>query len=73
MSEKDNLQLAKEALAAVNAHDIDSYVNLIDDSYVGESETIGTIHGRDLEGCPAVVEDIVPGFPDLRYEVEQMM
>jgi hypothetical protein len=47
MSEQDNLQLANEAIAAINAHDIDGYVKLLDDSYVGESEIIGTIHGRD--------------------------
>jgi steroid delta-isomerase-like uncharacterized protein len=71
MSEKDNLQLAKEALAAVNAHDIDSYVNLIDDSYVGESETIGTIHGRD--GARQLWKTLFQAFPDLQYEVEQMI
>jgi hypothetical protein len=27
MSEQDNLQLANEAIAAINAHDIDGYVN----------------------------------------------
>lgn len=69
MSEQDNLRLANEALAAINAHDIDSYVKLIDDSYVGESETIGTIHGRD--GARQLWTTMLQAFPDLKYEVEQ--
>lgn len=47
MTEKDNLQLAHKALAAINAHDIEGYLKLIDDAYVAESETTGTIRGRD--------------------------
>jgi hypothetical protein len=38
MSEKDNLHLAEQAIAALNARDLDRYVKLIDNSYVGESE-----------------------------------
>jgi steroid delta-isomerase-like uncharacterized protein len=71
MSEKDNLQLAREAVAAINAHDIDSYVNLLDDSFVGESETIGTIHGRD--GARQLWQTLFQAFPDLKYETEQII
>jgi steroid delta-isomerase-like uncharacterized protein len=71
MSEQDNLQLAKQALAAINAHDIDSYLKHIDESYVGESETMGTIHGRD--GARQLWTTLLQAFPDLNYEVEQMI
>ena len=71
MSEQDNLQLANEAIAAINAHDIDGYVKLLDDSYVGESEIIGTIHGRD--GARQLWTTLLQAFPDMKYDVEQLI
>ncbi len=71
MSEQDNLQLANEAIAAINAHDIDGYVKLLEDSYVGESEIIGTIHGRD--GARQLWTTLLQAFPDLNYYVEQLI
>jgi len=72
MTEKDNLQLAHKAIAAINAHDIDSYLQQIDDSYIGESETLpGPVHGR--EGARKMLQTLFQGFPDLRYEVEQIL
>jgi len=48
MAEKDNIQLAEKQIAALNARDLDQYLSRIDDSYVGESETVpGPIRGRD--------------------------
>jgi hypothetical protein len=38
MSEKENIQFTEEAIAALNAHDINRYVQLIDEACVGESE-----------------------------------
>jgi len=43
---KDNLQIANETVAAINAHDIEGYLKHIDESYAGESETLGTMHGH---------------------------
>jgi hypothetical protein len=40
MAEKENLQLAEQMIAAVNARDLDRYSQRIDDSYIGESEMI---------------------------------
>ncbi len=53
MVEQDNIRLAKEAIDAINAHDIERYLTYVDDSYVGESETTGLIHGgvKRLSRC----------------------
>ncbi len=72
MAAKDNLQIARDAIAAVNAHDIDSYLKYIDGSYVGESETMpGPIRGRD--GARQSMQTLFQAFPDLHYEIEQLM
>ena len=72
MSEKENIQFAEQAIAALNAHDIERYLKLIDDSYVGESETMpGPIRGR--EGARKAIDMLLKAFPDLRLEVEQIL
>lgn len=71
MAEKDNLQLAKEAMAAINAHDIESYLKYVDESYVGESETTGLIHGR--EGARQMLTTMFQAFPDFHLEIEQLI
>jgi predicted ester cyclase len=38
---------------------------------VGESETIGAVHGRD--GARQLWTTLIQAFPDLKYEVEQMI
>jgi len=71
MSEKDNIQLAHKALAALNAHDIDGFLKLIDDAYVAESETAGMVHGR--EGARQMLAAMFQAFPDLRVESEEII
>jgi steroid delta-isomerase-like uncharacterized protein len=72
VSEKENLRLAEEAVAALNAHDIDRYVQLLDDSYVGESEMEPEpVRGR--AGARQRLERIFGTFPDLRIEPEQTL
>ncbi|MGD1090715.1 MAG: ester cyclase [Bryobacteraceae bacterium] len=72
MSEKENIKVAEQALAALNAHDVNKYVQLIDDSYVGEAELgPGPIHGR--EGARQRIGMLLTAFPDLRVEVEQIL
>jgi steroid delta-isomerase-like uncharacterized protein len=70
MSENENLQLAKEAIAAINAHDIDRYVQNLDSSFVSESETMGKVHGA--EGARKMFAAYFEAFPDLRYEPETL-
>jgi steroid delta-isomerase-like uncharacterized protein len=72
MAEKDNIQLAEQQIAALNARDLDGYLSRIDDSYVGQSETApGPIRGR--EGVRQSIETLFRAFPDLRIEVEQII
>jgi hypothetical protein len=71
-SEKQNVQIAEQQIAALNAHDIDRYLQGIDDSYVGEAELPPSpIRGREevrqALGIP------LAAFPDLRFEVEQIL
>jgi steroid delta-isomerase-like uncharacterized protein len=72
MSEKENIQLAEQAIAALNARDLDRYLQRIDESYIGESETApGPIRGP--EGVRQTLNNLLTGFPDLRLEIEQIL
>jgi steroid delta-isomerase-like uncharacterized protein len=72
MAESTNIQLAQQQIAALNARDIDGYLQRIDSSYVGESETVpGPIHGP--EGARQALNILFTAFPDLRIEVEQLL
>jgi steroid delta-isomerase-like uncharacterized protein len=72
MTEDNNIKLAEQQIAALNAHDIDRYLQRVDSSYVGESETLpGPVHGP--EGARQALNMLFTGFPDLRIEVEQLL
>jgi steroid delta-isomerase-like uncharacterized protein len=72
MAEKDSLQFAKEAIAAINAHDIDAYLTHIDDSYIGESETVpGPLQGH--EGARQMMQTMFQAFPDFHLEIEELI
>ena len=72
MSEKENIQLAEQAIAAFNAHDLNRYLQLLDDSYVGETETApGPIRG--LQESRQFLDRLFTAFPDLRLETEQIL
>jgi steroid delta-isomerase-like uncharacterized protein len=72
MSEKDNLHLAEQAIAALNARDLDRYLKLLDNSYVGESELApNQPHGPDA--ARQMLEGYFKAFPDLHFETEQIL
>jgi steroid delta-isomerase-like uncharacterized protein len=71
MAEQDNLQISKQAIAAINAHDIDAYLKTVDESYVGESEMVGVVQGR--EGARQMMTTMFEAFPDFHVEVEQIL
>ncbi len=72
MAENENIQIAHQQIAALNARDLDKYLERIDSSYVGESETLpGPVHGP--EGVRQMLNMIFTAFPDLRLEVEQLL
>jgi predicted ester cyclase len=72
MAEKENLQLAEQMIAAVNASDLNRYMQQIDPAYIGESEMIPE-PVRGPEGARRALNIILTAFPDLRIEVEQML
>jgi steroid delta-isomerase-like uncharacterized protein len=72
MSEQENLKRSEEAIALFNAHDVDGYVQRLDDSYVSESEMApGPVQGR--AAVRQYLETLFSAFPDVRLEVEQML
>lgn len=72
MSEKDNVHMAEQALAALNARDLDRYLKLLDNSYVGESELMpNQLHGPDA--ARQMMESYFKAFPDLHFETEQIL
>jgi len=72
MAEKENIELAKVQIAALNSRDLENYVSRFDESYVGRSELApGPIQGR--AGVRQNIDNIFTAFPDLRLEVEQII
>ena len=72
MSEKDNTHLAEQAISALNAHDLNRYVKLLDNSYIGESELAqNPLRGPDA--ARQMLEGYLTAFPDLHLEVEQII
>jgi steroid delta-isomerase-like uncharacterized protein len=71
MTEQDHAKLARAALAAINAHDIDAYLKNIDDKFVQESEALGIVQGRD--GARQAMTTMFQAFPDLHIEAEQII
>ncbi|MBZ5726386.1 MAG: ester cyclase [Acidobacteriia bacterium] len=72
MSEQDNRRMAEEAFAALNAHDLDRYTMNLDASYVWEMETLpAPVRGPD--GARQGLETYFKAFPDLRFELEQVI
>jgi steroid delta-isomerase-like uncharacterized protein len=72
MAQKDNVKIAKQAIAAINAHDIDGYLKFVDDSFVGESETVpGPIHGHS--GLRQMLTMMFQAFPDFHIEIEEIL
>lgn len=72
MSEQENIRLAEQQIAALNAHDLDRYLKRIDESYVGESEMMPE-PVRGPVGVRRSLEMIFAAFPDLRLETEQIL
>jgi steroid delta-isomerase-like uncharacterized protein len=72
MSEQNNRHVVEQAFTALNAHDIDTYLKLLDDSFVSESElSSGPISGP--AGVRKMLEMYLAAFPDLHFEIEQIL
>jgi predicted ester cyclase len=71
MSEQNNRHVVEQAFAALNGHDVDTYLKLLDDSFVSESELSGPISGPD--GVRKMLQMYLTAFPDLHFEIEQII
>ncbi len=72
MSEQQNMQVAREAINAWNAHDPDRLIKLLAEDYVSESDTLpAPVRGR--ESARGVFQMYLRAFPDLHFEMEQLL
>lgn len=72
MSEQENIQVAEKQIAALNARNLDDYLSRVDESCVAESESpLSPIRGRGE--ARKGLEILFEAFPDLRFEIEQIL
>ncbi len=72
MPEKESLRLMRELIEAFNAHDLDRIAAMVDEDYVGESDTLAElVKGR--AGYRSLLQMYYTAFPDAHYEIEQML
>lgn len=72
MSEQDNARLAEQAIAAINERNLDKYVQLLDESFVMQTETQpAPVRGRDE--VRQMLQSYFQGIPDFRIEIEQII
>jgi steroid delta-isomerase-like uncharacterized protein len=72
MSDQDNLRVAREVVAAWNAHDPDGFVKLVSEDFIAESDTFpAPLRGRD--GARQSMQMYIKAFPDLHFDIEQMI
>jgi len=72
MSQHENLRVIREAFAAWNAHDVDRYTALLDESYVEETHPqLNSVSGR--EAARAAMQESLRILPDLHFDVDIMM
>jgi steroid delta-isomerase-like uncharacterized protein len=70
MTEQLNLRIAERTIAAINARDVQAYLDEFSEHYIGETEVLGEpIHGR--EGARKYFEALMAAFPDLNFHIEQ--
>ncbi len=73
MSEQENMQVVREAFEAINAHDVERYVETYHDSAVFESEAVPGSPFHGSEGIRQTLQMYLNPFPDLNLAIEQMM
>ena len=72
MPEQENLQIVRQLFEAWNAHDPDRLAALLDEGFVGESDTLpDSTRGREAE--KQVLQMYTRAFPDLHFDIEQMI
>jgi ketosteroid isomerase-like protein len=72
MPNRDVLTTVRQAFDAWNAHDVKSLQALLADDYVWESDTLpAPVRGPD--GHRQAMEMYLQAFPDLHFEIVQML
>jgi steroid delta-isomerase-like uncharacterized protein len=72
MSDQDNLRVARQAFDAWNAHDPNRLMALLADDFRSESDNLpAPVPGREAQR--QVVEMYIRAFPDLHFDIEQML
>lgn len=72
MSEQNVRRLVEEAYTALNRRDLDAHLELLDDSYVWESDTFpAPVKGR--EAIRQTFNEYFSAFPDMHLEIEHIL
>jgi len=72
MSQQENLRIVQEAFAAWNAHDVDRYAALLDESCVEETHARSAV-ARGRKAARAAMQEYLRVFPDLHFDVDVMI
>jgi len=72
MSNEDNLRIARQSFEAWNAHDPNRLLALLADDFMSDSDNLPA-PTRGREAHRQVVEMYIRAFPDLHFEIEQML
>lgn len=72
MAQQDDLELSRDAWNALNAHDIDRFIQYFTEDVEYQSAALPhPIRGRGALG--ETMRAYIRGFPDLRFTIEQML
>ena len=72
MAEQENIELAKQQIAALNTRDLNAYVRRFDEAYIGQAETTpAPIRGP--EGVRQYINTLLTAFPDLRVDTQEIL
>ena len=72
MSEMDNRRVVEESISALNAHDLDRYLKYHANSFVWEFDAFPA-PVRGLEGVKQAIAAYFKAFPDLHFEIDQII
>jgi len=72
MSQEKNLEIARKAWDALNAHSVDRWTKLLDEKFIWESDTLPEpVRGRDT--AHRMMQMYLRALPDLQFAIDQMI
>jgi len=72
MSDQESISIARQSFDAWNAHDSNRLLGLLADDFVSESDNLPALT-RGREAQRQVMEMYIRAFPDLHFDIEQML